>query len=93
MSNPNPTAVVDVGAQATSVDAWANLSPNAFRKRYDELAKADGGDTIKRMSKTKDGTAMTLSDEQFQRRIAEMKKTGFGEWAISTEAWYSALHQ
>lgn len=74
VSNQNPPAAAELRAQTASVDVWAELNPDTFRKRYDELAKADGGDTIKRVSKAKDGLAVTLNDEQFQRAIAEMKK-------------------
>lgn len=74
VSNTTPPKATDVSAQPTSVEVWAELTPDRFRKRYDVLAKADGGDTIKRMTKAKDGLAVTLNDEQFQRAIAEMKK-------------------
>lgn len=74
VSDPSPLANAPVSAQAASVDVWATLSPETFRKLYDELAQANGDDTIKRMSKTKDGVAVVLSDTQFQRGVAEMKK-------------------
>ncbi len=73
-SPPAPSPTADVNTGTSSVDAWADLNLDTFRTRYDELAKADGSDVIKRMSKTKDGIAVTLSDEQFQRGIAELKK-------------------
>ncbi len=74
VSSPNAQPVSDVSAQPQSVDVWADLKPETFRKQYDELATADGDDTIRRMSKTKDGIAVTLNDERFQRGIAELKK-------------------
>lgn len=74
LSEPNPSAASDVMDQSTSFDVWAQLTPEVFRKHYDALAKADGGDTIKQMNRAKDGVAVTLHDEQFQRAIAEMKK-------------------
>lgn len=74
VSSPDVPAVSDVSARPQSVDVWADLKPETFRKQYDELATAGGDDTIKRMSKTKDGIAVTLNDERFQRGIAELKK-------------------
>ncbi|VWB72840.1 hypothetical protein BLA15945_03475 [Burkholderia lata] len=73
-SSPNAPAVSAVSAQPQSVDVWVDLKPETFRKQYDELATADGGDTIRRMSKAKDGIEVTLNDKKFQRGIAELKK-------------------
>jgi len=53
---------------------WTGLNPETFRTRYDELAKASGDDTIRRMRKTKNGIEVTLNDERFQHGIAELKK-------------------
>ncbi|KHK54172.1 hypothetical protein PI87_16835 [Ralstonia sp. A12] len=71
---PNPSPIANTTANTSPVDVWADLSPDTFRAQYDELTKADGGDTIKRMSKTKDGIAVTLNDTRFQHGIAELKK-------------------
>ncbi|MQA37080.1 hypothetical protein [Rugamonas aquatica] len=73
-SSPSATTVADVIPQAASVDVWADLNPETFRRQYDELAKTDGSDTIKRMNKTKEGVVVTLNDERFQIAIAEMKR-------------------
>ena len=74
VSSPNAPAVSAVSVQPQSADVWVDFEPETFRKQYDELAMAGGDDTIRRMSKTKDGIEVTLNDERFQRGIAELKK-------------------
>jgi hypothetical protein len=53
---------------------WAHLTPDNFHSRFDELAKADGDDTIKRMTRGKDGIAVKLNDQRFQTGISMLKK-------------------
>jgi hypothetical protein len=74
VSSPNAPAVSAVSVQPQSADVWVDFEPETFRKQYDELAMAGGDDTIRRMSKTKDGIEVTLNDERFQRGIEELKK-------------------
>lgn len=74
VSSPNAPVAANVSAQPQPIDVWTGLNPETFRKRYDELAKASGDDTIRRMRKTKDGIEVTLNDERFQHGIAELKK-------------------
>jgi hypothetical protein len=77
-AQPAPTSsptVADVADPSPArPDVWATLTPDTFRSRFDELAKVNGDDTIKRMTRTKDGIVVTFNDNRYQTGIALLKK-------------------
>jgi hypothetical protein len=76
--HPAPTAVpvvADVSAPSPArPNEWASLTSDTFRGRLDALAKANGDDTIKRMTRTKDGFVVTFNDKRYQTGIALLKQ-------------------
>ncbi|MXN73263.1 hypothetical protein GR157_00750 [Burkholderia sp. 4701] len=86
VSNATAQASADVRAQPQqAIDVWVDLDPETFRKRYDELAKANGSDTIKRMVKTKSGIGVVMNDTLFQRGIAELKELDLANGRFENE--------
>lgn len=53
---------------------WPRLTPDYFHSRFDDIAKADGDDTIKRMTRGKEGISVALNDQRFQKGISMLKK-------------------